>query len=170
LHDYCEQFTWLCNNRICFDATPLYSGSKVGQQAIQRHWENGPSRTRRSIGSQSGGRWTWKSAHNCWRDRLRLLIFPMRCGPPGLLFHNLPFATDLFSRLLGDISVTRSTQSRSQARNAQMIPISQHHEAQLRGLRHSFGPTVGIELGEYRSDMKFGGVERNTQAAGNRFV
>jgi hypothetical protein len=50
------------------------------------------------------------------------------------------------------------------------VPISKHHEAQLRGLRHRFGPTIGIKLGEYRSDMKLGGVERNTQATGNRFV
>ena len=48
--------------------------------------------------------------------------------------------------------------------------ISQHHESQLRGLRHGFGPTVCIELGEYRSDMKFGGVERNAQATGDRLV
>src|SRR5882724_3623743 len=68
LHNYFEQFTWLYANRICFDANPLYSGSNVGQRAIQRHWENGPSRTRQSIGSQSGGRGTWKSARNCWRE------------------------------------------------------------------------------------------------------
>ena len=48
--------------------------------------------------------------------------------------------------------------------------ISQHHESQLRGLRHGFGPTVCIELGEYRSDMKLGGVERNAQATGDRLV
>jgi hypothetical protein len=57
-----------------------------------------------------------------------------------------------------------------QARNAQLLSISQHHESQLRGFRHRFGPTVCIKLGEYRSDMKLGGVERNTQATGNRFV
>jgi hypothetical protein len=27
------------------------------------------------------------------------------------------------------------------------VSISQHHESQLRGLRHGFGPTVCIELG-----------------------
>ena len=67
LHNYFEQFTCLCADGICFDANPLYSGSNVGQRAIQRHWENDPSRTCRSIGSQPGGRWTWKSARNCWR-------------------------------------------------------------------------------------------------------
>src|SRR5215831_20566673 len=58
LYSYFEPFTCLCADGICFDANPLYSGSNVGQRAIQRHWENGPSRTRRSIGSQPGGRWT----------------------------------------------------------------------------------------------------------------
>ena len=42
LYNYFEQFTCLCADGICFDATPLYSGSNVGQRAIQRHWENGP--------------------------------------------------------------------------------------------------------------------------------
>jgi hypothetical protein len=37
--------------------------------------------------------------------------------------------------------------------------ILQHDEAQLCGLRHRFGPTVCIKLGEYRSDMKLDGVE-----------
>jgi hypothetical protein len=50
------------------------------------------------------------------------------------------------------------------------VSISQHHQSQLRGLRHGFGPTVCIELGEYRSDMKLGGVERNAQATGDRLV
>jgi hypothetical protein len=50
----------------------------------------------------------------------------------------------------------------SQACNSQSVSILQHDEAQLRGLRHRFGPTVCIELGEYRSDMKLDGVERNT--------
>ena len=50
------------------------------------------------------------------------------------------------------------------------VSISQHHESQLRGLRHGFGPTVCIELGENRSDMKLGGVERNAQATGDRLV
>ena len=67
LHNYFEQFTCLYADRICFDANPPYSGSNVGQRAIQRHWENGPSRTRRSLDSQSGGRWTWKGARNCRR-------------------------------------------------------------------------------------------------------
>src|SRR5215831_3604267 len=57
LYNYFEPFTRLCADGICFDANPLYSGSNVGQRAIQRHWENGPSRTCRSIGSQRGGRW-----------------------------------------------------------------------------------------------------------------
>ena len=38
----------------------------------------------------------------------------------------------------------------------------------MRGLRHRLSPTVCIELGEYRSDMKLGGVERNTQPACDR--
>ena len=37
--------------------------------------------------------------------------------------------------------------------------ILQHDEAPLCGLRHRFGPTVCIKLGEYRSDMKLDGVE-----------
>ena len=63
--------SWLAIGRSAgfaiFPEAEGYSGSNVGQRAIQRHWENGPSRTRRSIGSQSGSRWTWKSARNCWR-------------------------------------------------------------------------------------------------------
>lgn len=50
------------------------------------------------------------------------------------------------------------------------VSISQHHGFQLRGLRHGFGPTVCIELGEDRSDIKLGGVERNAQATGDRLV
>jgi hypothetical protein len=34
LHNYCEKFTWLCANRICWDANPFYSGSDVGERAI----------------------------------------------------------------------------------------------------------------------------------------
>ena len=69
------------------------------------------------------------------------------------------------------VATTAEAQLRAgQARNAQLLSISQHHESQLRGLCYRFGPTVSIELGEYRSDMKLGGVERNTQATGNRFV
>ena len=67
LHNYFGKFTWLCADRICFDANPFYSGSDVGKRAIQRHGENGASRTRQSIGSRSGGRWTWKSARDCRR-------------------------------------------------------------------------------------------------------
>jgi hypothetical protein len=50
----------------------------------------------------------------------------------------------------------------SQACNSQSVSILQHDEAQLCGLRHRFGPTVCIKLGEYLSDMKLDSVERNT--------
>src|SRR5262249_40210748 len=58
----------------------------------------------------------------------------------------------------------------SQACNSRSVSILQHDEAQLCGLRHRFGPTVCIKLGEYRSDMKLDGVERNTQSTGDHFV
>src|SRR5262245_18685013 len=50
----------------------------------------------------------------------------------------------------------------SRACYSQSVSILQHDEAQLCGLRHRFGPTVCIKLGEYCSDMKLDGVERNT--------
>lgn len=37
--------------------------------------------------------------------------------------------------------------------------ISQHHESELRGLRHRFSPAFCVKLGEYRGDVKLGSVE-----------
>ena len=100
-----------------------------------------------------------------------LVLGPKRSHPAGVRsrFLNLSFCNVLPPRCLGtDQRVDQRAVCSAQRRI--WSSISQHHESQLRGLRHRFGPTVSIELGEYRSDMKLGGVERNTQATGNRFV
>ena len=68
------------------------------------------------------------------------------------------------------VDVSRTSTQPIAGAHAQLVSTSQHHESQLRGLRHRFGPTVCIELGEYRSDVKLCGVERNTQPTGNGFV
>src|ERR1700729_3017188 len=46
------------------DADALHSRSDVGRRAVQRRRNDGPSRTRRSAGLQSGGRWRWKRVRN----------------------------------------------------------------------------------------------------------
>jgi len=53
---------------------------------------------------------------------------------------------------------------------ARALQASQHHESELRGLRHRFSPAFCVKLGEYRGDVKFGRVKRNTQPTSDRFV
>jgi hypothetical protein len=89
LYNCFEQFHMSCANGICFNANPLYSGSNVGQRAFQRLWENDPSRTCRSIGSQPGGRWTWKSARN-WPRPMRTTIKLVRSRRAGCTLKCLP--------------------------------------------------------------------------------
>ena len=65
----------LSANGVLFDGYSLYPRSNLGQRAIQRLGENRPPRTRRSIGSQPGGRWQWRSARHRWRA-FALSTFP----------------------------------------------------------------------------------------------
>lgn len=74
---------------------------------------------------------------------------------------------------LPDNQARDSHQHISQARRATKPwspPNSEHHKTGLSRLRHRLGPAVCVKLGEYRGDVKFGRVKRNTQPTSDRFV